>query len=321
MTSEYRISYIVKREIREGEKMARKEIVVKENHWAISEASKSYLDRIYDDLDDIRKSFIRLGFHLAEIQKCEYYKSAGYPDFYEFCEYNYALSRSSVQRYILVWYKFADYDPVSSSRKMWISEKYEAFNFSQLVEMASMEHIENIKPEMTVKEIREFKKNLSKSKSLTDCALSLRKICDKVQGNLPDVAQDDIEDQLDNLPDVAPEKCRFDESYLCKIEAIIKKHFMKNGDIVGCAGCCQCCTDRNVCEYVCDAVKNQKCDVAQKETVSDESEIDMQRDRLLEQLDRVRKAIDSSSMVLTLMQMQNISDEMNVLQGMIMYLH
>lgn len=249
--------------------MARKEIIVKENHWAISEASKSYLDRIYDDLDDIRKSFIRLGFHLAEIQKCEYYKSAGYPDFYEFCEYNYALSRSSVQRYILVWYKFADYDSNSSSRKMWISEKYDAFNFSQLVEMASMEHPEEIKPEMTVKEIREYKKNLFKPKSLTECALSLQKICDKVQGNLPDVAQKEIVS---------------DESEIN----------MDQGDLP---------------------------DVAQKETVSDESEIDMQRDNMLEQLDRVQKTIDSFSMFLTLDQVQNISDEMNVLQCMIQLLH
>ena len=249
--------------------MARKEIILKVNHLIINKDRKSYLDRIYDDLDEIRKSFIRLGFHLAEIQRCEYYKAAGYPDFYEFCEYNYALSRSSVQRYILVWYKFADYDSNSSSRKMWISEKYEAFNFSQLVEMASMEHPEEIKPEMTVKEIREYKKNLLKSKSLTDCALSLQKICDKVQGNLPDVAQKEIVS---------------DESEID----------MDQGDLP---------------------------DVAQKEAVLDESEIDMQRDNMLEQLDRVQKAIDSFSMFLTLDQIQNISDEMNVLQCMIQLLH
>ena len=99
--------------------------------------------------------------------------------------------------------------------------------------------------------------------------MSLQKICDKVQGNLPDVAQNEIVS---------------DESEID----------MDQGDLP---------------------------DVAQKETVSDESEIDMQRDNMLEQLDRVQKTIDSFSMFLTLDQVQNISDEMNVLECMIQLLH
>lgn len=174
--------------------MKRSEIKTKESNLTINDTARSYLNRIYDDLNDIRKSFIRLGFHLAEIEQCGYYKDAGYNDFYEFCEDNYSLSRSSVQRYILVWYKFADYDSNSNSRKMWISEKYDAFNFSQLVEMASMEHPEKVKPEMTVKEIREYKKNL------------LRPVLDYHE-NLPDVAQEkdydesELDMQRDNLLD------------------------------------------------------------------------------------------------------------------------
>lgn len=265
-----------------------KEIQVKKGsivkECVTADIAKTYLMRIYEDVADIRKGFIRLGFHLDEIKRCEYYKSAGYEDFYEFCQANYAFSPTTTKRLIEVWFEFGMRENGARMPKMWIDEKYADYSYSQLVEMLPMseEVRSKIRPSMTVKEIRSVKKELKEKRC-----------------------------------DVAPEKCRFNKSYPCKIEVIMKKHFMKNGNIVGCAGCCRCCASRSECEYVCDVVKDQEKDVAQKEIVPDESEIDMQRDNMLEQLDRVRKAIDSFSMFLTLDQIRNISDELNVLQSMI----
>ncbi len=265
--------------------MKRNEIKTKEKNLTINETAKSYLVRIYEDLYDIRKSFIRLGFHLAEIEKCGYYKDAGYDDFYDFCEDNYALSRSSVQRYILVWYKFADYDSTSNSRKMWISEKFDAFNFSQLVEMASMKHPEKIKPEMTVKEIREYKKNLSRP------ALDYR-ICD------------------------------YSGNYVCQISEVIKKHFMQHGSIVGCVGCCMMCTRVNSCQYRCQYAEVHKNlpDVAQKEDYG-ESEIDMQRDNLLDQLNKFYNSITGCWERLTLSEREYIDQQYEMLKTMMQLLH
>lgn len=273
-----------------NEIQVKKGSIVKE--CVTADIAKTYLMRIYDDMQEVKHGFIKLAFHLDEIKRCEYYKVTGYEDFYEFCEVNYGLEKTKVKRYIEIWDRFAKRQPGSRISTMFIDEKYADYNYSQLCEMVSMEYPEKVRPNMTIKEIRELKKSEKRVK------LNVVSGCD-----------------------VAPEKCRFDESYLCKIEAISKKHFMKNGDIVGCAGCCQCCTDRSECEYVCDVVKDQEKDVAQNEIVPDESEIDMQRDNMLEQLDRVQKTIDSFSMFLTLDQVRNISDEMNVLQCMIKLLH
>lgn len=191
--------------------------------------AESYLLRIHDDIADIRHGFIRLGFHLAEIKECLYYQDAGYDDFYRFCEVNYGLEQTTVKRYMEVWHAFAEYDEKTYIRKMWIDEKYSGYSYSQLVELLPLddEQRKEILPCMTVKEIRQKKKELREKKC-----------------------------------DVAPKICRFFDGYACGIIDIQKKHFLKNGEVKGCAGCCQFCLKRKECDYVCDAVKNQKCDVA-----------------------------------------------------------
>lgn len=128
--------------------------------------AESYLLRIHDDIADIRHGFIRLGFHLAEIKKCLYYQDAGYDDFYRFCEVNYGLEQTTVKRYIEVWYAFSEYDEKSNSRKMWIDEKYSGYTYSQLVELLPLDDKQRkeILPCMTVKEIRQKKKEMKEKK-------------------------------------------------------------------------------------------------------------------------------------------------------------
>lgn len=135
------------------------------NQTKFNEA-ESYLLRIHEDIADIRHGFIRLGFHLDEIKKCLYHEAAGYADFYEFCEVNYGLEATTVKRYIEVWRAFAEYDDKSHSRKMWIDEKYAAYSYSQLVEMLPLDEKQRkqILPVMTIKEIRQKKKEMKNKK-------------------------------------------------------------------------------------------------------------------------------------------------------------
>lgn len=42
---------------------------------------------------------------------------------------------------------------------------------------------------------------------------------------------------------------------VCPHQGIIRKHFLKKGEITGCAGCCAGCLNRGKCEYTCDAVR------------------------------------------------------------------
>lgn len=42
---------------------------------------------------------------------------------------------------------------------------------------------------------------------------------------------------------------------VCPHQETIRKHFLKKGEISGCAGCCGGCLNRSKCEYTCDAVR------------------------------------------------------------------
>lgn len=50
-------------------------------------------DYIKKDIMDIKTSYIRLGFHLAECKTCKYYEKFGYVDFNEFVFNNFGLDK------------------------------------------------------------------------------------------------------------------------------------------------------------------------------------------------------------------------------------
>ena len=53
------------------------------------------------------------------------------------------------------------------------------------------------------------------------------------------------------LPSVySSQKCDYSASHLCENEAGLK-HFIKHGEIRGCAGCCRDCKSKDTCEYSC----------------------------------------------------------------------
>ena len=132
------------------------------------ELARGHFEYIANDIVDIRQNYVKLGFHLHEFKYFQYYEDFGYEDFYEFVEANFGLDKSAVSRCISVWYRFADYDSGSSSRKMWLSDKWKDYSYSQLCEMLPLDdgELKAVSPEMTVKQIREYKKNL-KNKNAT----------------------------------------------------------------------------------------------------------------------------------------------------------
>ena len=118
-------------------------------------ASWNYIHR---DLSDIKQRYIALGFHLEENRRYGYYENFGYIDFYEFCEKNFSLDKAAVSRCINVWKQFCLVQDGSS--KMFLDSRYEKYSYSQLCEMLPLsdEQRREIKPDMTVKEIREKKR-------------------------------------------------------------------------------------------------------------------------------------------------------------------
>lgn len=196
-----------------------------------SELGKTSYKNISIDIQDIKKSFVRLGFHLAECRDNQYYKEFGFDNFYEFVEKNFHMEKSAVSRHINIFMKFSQPGNDGVPYMIFLDDKYKAYSYSQLSEMLLLNdrQIKQIKPEMTIKEIRNLKKSWREKEKVATVATVATK----------------------------EYKCSYDNNYICNIEEIMRKHFMKRGDIVGCAGCCHGCLDRGKCEYCCEFAKKE----------------------------------------------------------------
>ncbi len=133
-----------------------------------SELAFASFGYILNDIQDIKSSYIRLGFHLCECKRMGYYFDFGYASFYDFVYYNFGLDKSALSRIINVYMKFCAVDKSSgySSKKMWIDEKYADYSYSQLCEMLPLDSnsLKDITPDMSIKEIRDYKKALKNKK-------------------------------------------------------------------------------------------------------------------------------------------------------------
>jgi len=124
------------------------------------EAARTSVKYIFTDICDLQKSYIRLGFHLYEFRSNEYYKDFGYLTFEDFCENNIGLDKGSISRCINVYFRFAKKND-SLVPGMFIDDRYACYSYSQLCEMLPLNDndLKVIKPDMTVKQIREYKKS------------------------------------------------------------------------------------------------------------------------------------------------------------------
>ena len=118
-------------------------------------------DYIKKDIMDIKTSYIRLGFHLAECKTCKYYEKFGYVDFHEFVFNNFGLDKSALSRILAVYDRFCMRNN-NGNRTMFLDDKYVGYSYSQLCEMLplSNKEIYGINSNMTVSQIREYKKSL-----------------------------------------------------------------------------------------------------------------------------------------------------------------
>ena len=125
------------------------------------ELARASVKYILIDMSDIRRSFIRLGFHLYEFERMHYYEDFGYTSIVEFAEKNLGLSKTQVSVYKNIYLQFGFYEEHSSVPKMWLDDKYKQYSYSQLREMLSMseENRKQVNPDMSIEQIRELKKN------------------------------------------------------------------------------------------------------------------------------------------------------------------
>ncbi|MBD5505362.1 MAG: hypothetical protein HDR09_16920 [Lachnospiraceae bacterium] len=139
----------------------------------VNELSLASVKYMYTDLTDIRKYYIRLGFHLHEFDMNKGYLDFGYSTLEEFCNVNLGLDKSTVSRCINVYREFNAGDDkefigniVNHGCAMELSDRWKNYSYTQLCEMLplSPEDRKRVLPTMSCKEIREFKKKLKNRK-------------------------------------------------------------------------------------------------------------------------------------------------------------
>ena len=132
-----------------------------ENLFVNEEAINSLLG-LREDTSDIKKYYIYLGRHLSIFKEkrlyCKLYYCDGEDEFYRCIKDNIGLEKTAISRCISVYKRFADPDGL-------LKEEYSSYNYSQLVEMVSMDEPNVITPDMTIKQIREKKKELKFSEN------------------------------------------------------------------------------------------------------------------------------------------------------------
>lgn len=123
-------------------------------------------DCISKDLNDIKRCYFRLGFHLNEFDRCKYYQQFGFTCLSDFVLHNWGLEPSFVSWCIAVFKFTAQYSGAIPT--MFQEEKYQPYSYSQLVEMISMDEdtLRRCSPNFSVRELREIKKNAKKKKKI-----------------------------------------------------------------------------------------------------------------------------------------------------------
>ena len=123
-------------------------------------------EKIKKAMYDAAKQFVYIGFLLWEVKQNHYHHEKGYADVYEYAETELGFKRSSTKNFIAISETFGNkyynspYARNAILPTMQLKPEYKDFNYSQLCEMLSMSPAkrEAVTPDMTIKQIREIKK-------------------------------------------------------------------------------------------------------------------------------------------------------------------
>lgn len=129
----------------------------------LESSKKYYLDMNLEEaetsirasLKDAARSVIAVGHYLKVIRDKELYREAGYENVWDYAADTFGFSKSTASRYMARNDKFS----VGGNSPI-LAEEFREYSKAQLQEMLSLdaEQLENVTPDMTVKQIRELKK-------------------------------------------------------------------------------------------------------------------------------------------------------------------
>ena len=134
----------------------------------MDEISRWYEDLSYEEvknilrekMDVMKKNFIAAGYYMKYIRDNELFREDGYESVWEFAEDNYGIRKSTASRWMAMNDKFSQ-----GGNSPNLADEFKGFEKSQLQEMLYLDdkQIEEVTPDMTVKEIREVRKPEKKS--------------------------------------------------------------------------------------------------------------------------------------------------------------
>lgn len=131
------------------------------------DGSNGVTEKIKHAMYDAAKQFVYIGFLLWEVKQYHYYGEKGYSNVYDYAESELGFKKSSTKNFIAVAETFGNryfHSPWTRSvlPTMTLQPEYKDFNYSQLCEMLSMsdKQREKVTPDMTVKQIRELKREV-----------------------------------------------------------------------------------------------------------------------------------------------------------------
>ena len=163
--------------------------------WYLNIDYREAKEIIRNKLQGMTQNFIGIGFYLRQIKETEGFQKDGYVSVYEFAEDQYGIKRSTAIRWMQMNEKFSQggYSP-------FLDSGYKDFGKSQLQEMLYLdsEQLEEVTPEMTVREIREIR--------------------------TPDLEPEEEEEQLpgqmsvEDFPEVLPEQAEEKQTAETKVE-------------------------------------------------------------------------------------------------------
>ena len=134
----------------------------------MDEISRWYEDLSYEEaknilrekMDVMKKNFIAAGYYMKYIRDNELFREDGYESIWEFAEDNYGIRKSTASRWMAMNDRFSQ-----GGNSPNLADEFKGFEKSQLQEMLYLDdkQIEEVTPDMTVKEIREVRKPEKKS--------------------------------------------------------------------------------------------------------------------------------------------------------------
>lgn len=122
----------------------------------------STTQKIKKTVNDIAHSFNYIGLLLWEVRENKYYLERNYKDVYEYAEKELMFKKTSTHNFISITEKFS-LKTKSGYPTLALSDKYDKYNYTQLTEMLSIKAVDPadvVSPDMSVKKIREVKKEL-----------------------------------------------------------------------------------------------------------------------------------------------------------------